>query len=191
MSSQTRCVSLSLDLVLNDHNVVVLLSLLYQLLARTSWRLIHLFRRHLLHLRFVSRIWAWKFSFIWICFLIDPKKEYRQSPDRYFSPTTLVMSGWFVDLKDNWPYESWSITILKKKPASSWTVTPSHLDTIFKITRKHAERSCRRYDIYHFFFLSPYGLTSLIFILQLWRQLRSWHSTSSTSFSSHEIFRLF
>ena len=75
---------------LNDRKVVVCLSLLYQLLVRTSWKFIHLFRRHVLHSfsssrnsPFMSCTWAWTFSFIWIFFLADLDKEYRQSPDRY------------------------------------------------------------------------------------------------------------
>ena len=75
---------------LNDRTVVVCLSLLYQLLVHTSRRFIHLFCRHVLHSisssrnsPFMSCLWAWTFSFIWIFFLTDLDKEYRQSPDLY------------------------------------------------------------------------------------------------------------
>ena len=107
MSCQTRCLCpLFLFPALNDRKVVVCPFLLYQLLMRTSWRFICLFRRHLLHSSSLSRIhrwcfctWGWTFSNIWICFLTELDKEYRQSPDRYSFPTKLRMSSWIVDWK--------------------------------------------------------------------------------------------
>ena len=98
--SNSLCMSSFLP-ALNDCKAVVCLSLLYQLLVRTSWKFIHLFRRHLLHSSssnsnspFVSCTWAWTFSFIWICFLTDLDKEYRQSPDRYsfYNVTDVVLN---------------------------------------------------------------------------------------------------
>ena len=129
---------------LNDRKVVVCLFLLYQLLMCTSWRFIPLFRRHLLHSSSLSRIhrwcfyiWGWTFSNIWICFLTELDKKYRQSPRSLFIPdnvTDVVLNrrlkgSLSVDYR---ALHQWVVI----RPASSHLLLYFLTDTMCKIIRR-------------------------------------------------------
>ena len=135
--SNSLCVSSFLP-ALHDRQVVVCLSLLHQLFVRPSWRFIHFFRRHLLHVSspsrespFRSRIWAWTFFFICICFLKDLDKECRESPDRFSfqNNDTDVVTERVTVLFDYKVLHQWVVI----RSASSHLLLYFHSDTMSKI----------------------------------------------------------
>ena len=138
--SNSLCMSSFFFPALNDRKVVVCLFLLYQLLMRTSWRFIPLFRRQLLHSSSLNRIprwcfctWGWTFSIVWICFPTELDKEYRQSPDCYsfHNVTDVVLNrrlkgSLTVDYR---ALHQWVVI----RPASSHLFLYFLTDTMFKI----------------------------------------------------------